>query len=521
MFKRSFTGMSMMRRFSLLVLIATLSSLMLSACGDATTAPTAAATTAAATTAAGGATTAAATTASGSATTAAGAATTAAGGATTAAATTAAGGTAATTAAGGTSSTGVKMNTSISGKVELWHFWSSPVRRNAIRRVVAICQQMLPNVKITETFKPFGDIYTANTAAVAAGTGMPDVIVEDRPKLPAAAANNIETNLQALATRDGIDSKAYWPFTWDQTLYKGETYGIPFSTDTRMLYYNKNAFKEVGLDPNSPPKTWSELQAAAAKLDKKNADGSYARLGFNPLINGNWDVWATVNGANYVNSDGKPVANDPKVIETLNWVKKFVDGFGGYASLDKFRNTFTAPPNDAFMSGKVAMVADINGYVSQLNFYRPQIKKADGSGNEALDWGIANLPYNDTAAPSNYSGGFALSIPRGSKNQDAAWEFIKCATSEQAVASWARDTYEIPANIKAANDPTLTADPNWVLMLDALKTTKTIPFASQYANYGQEIDKRQRDVYEGKKDAKAAMDEAQAAIDAEIAKNKK
>jgi hypothetical protein len=47
--------------------------------------------------------------------------------------------------------------------------------------IVAICQEQLPNVQITETFKPFGDIWTANIAAVAAGTGMPDIIVEDRP----------------------------------------------------------------------------------------------------------------------------------------------------------------------------------------------------------------------------------------------------------------------------------------------------------------------------------------------------
>ncbi len=511
---------NLLRQVSLLALIATISSLLLSACGDATTAPPAATTAAsAATTAASAATTAASaatTAAGGAATTAAAttAATTAAGGA----ATTAAGG-AATTAAGA-SSGGVKLNTSVSGKVELWHFWSSPVRRNAIRRVVAICQQQLPNIKITETFKPFGDIYTANTAAVAAGTGMPDVIVEDRPQLPAKAANNIETDLQKYATRDGIDGSTFWPFTWQQTLYKGDTYGIPFSTDTRMLYYNKNAFKEAGLDPNKPPQTWSELEAAAKKLDKKNPDGSWARLGFNPLITGNWDQWATVNGAQYVTEDGKPHANDPKVVEAVNWIKKWTDGFGGYDNFVKFRGTFSSPPNDAFMSGKVAMTTDINGYISQLNFYRPQVKKADGSGNENLDWGVANLPHNDTAPAANYSGGFALSIPRGSKNADAAWEFIKCATGVQAITSWARDTYEIPANIQAANDPTLLADPNWQLTIDALKTTKVIPFASQYANYGQEVDKRQVEAYQGKKTAQQAMDEAQQAIDAEIAKKK-
>lgn len=492
MFKRF--GIPMLQRATWLVVFASFSSLLLVACGEtATTAPTSPA----ATTVAGGAAT----------TVPAGAATTSA---------------AATTVAGNGGGTGtVKLNPNVSGSVQLWHFWSSPLRRTAIRRVVAICQQALPNIKMTETFKPFSDIYTANTAAVAAGTGMPDVIVEDRPQLGSKAANNIETDLQTLATRDGIDGSAFWPFTWKQTLYKNDTYGIPFSTDVRMLYYSKNAFKAAGLDPEKPPTTWSEVEADAAKLDKKNGDGSYAQLGFSPLINGNWDQWATLNGSQYVTDAGKPEVNGPKVVEAFNWIKKWVDKFGNYAAFDKFRNTFTSAPNDAFMSGKVAMITDINGYASQLNFYRPQVSKADGSGKENLDWGIANMPYNDTAQPANFSGGFALSIPRGSKNVDAAWEFIKCATDVKAITSWSRDTYEIPANMMAASDPTLTADPNWGLMVKALGTTKVIPLATQYANFGpDQVDKRSRDIYDGKIDAKTAMDQAQAAIDAEIAKKK-
>ena len=164
--------------------------------------------------------------------------------------------------------TGPKLNKDVSGTVEFWHFWSSPVRRAAIRRVVAECAVDLPNIKVNETAKPFGDIWTANIAAVAAGSGMPDVIVEDRPKLPQAAENQIETDLQEWADRDNVVRDQFWPFTWDQTLYQDHTYGIPFETDVRVLYWNKNAFTEVGLDPATPPKTWDELMTYADKLDK-------------------------------------------------------------------------------------------------------------------------------------------------------------------------------------------------------------------------------------------------------------
>src|SRR5918912_967309 len=76
--------------------------------------------------------------------------------------------TAAPAAGGATAGQGPKLNPNVSGTIEFWHFRGSPVRRNAIRRVIAICQQKLPNIKVNETFKPFGDIWTANIAAVGA-----------------------------------------------------------------------------------------------------------------------------------------------------------------------------------------------------------------------------------------------------------------------------------------------------------------------------------------------------------------
>jgi multiple sugar transport system substrate-binding protein len=453
-------------------------------------------------------------------------ATTATGGEATA--TTATGGEAtATTGGTGTGGTGnasgaaAPLNTSVSGSVNLWHFWGSPVRRTAIRRIVAICSQQLPNIKITETFKPFGDIWTANTAAVAAGSGMADVIVEDRPKLPLAAANNIESSLQSYIDRDKLDKSQFWPFTWDQTLYNGQSYGIPYETDVRVLYWDKNEFKDVGLDPEKPPTTWDELWAAADKLDKKNPDGTYARIAFSPIIgNTGWDLWSKTDGFQVVNEDGSKVTvNDPKMVETFQWMKKWIDRYGGWENYQKFVGTFTSPPNDAFMSGKVAMTVDINGYASQLKFYNPQVAGPDGK-KATLDWGVGPAPYKTTQTST--SGGFALSIPRGTKNADASWEFIKCATGPTAQQSWARDTYAMPANQIAAKDPVLLADPAWQFMVDAMKTSQPLggPYVKAYANFGEQVDKRQADMLSGKVPIEQALADAQKAIDETMAKNK-
>ena len=422
--------------------------------------------------------------------------------------------TAAGAAGGGATAAGPTLNADVSGNVEFWHFWGSPVRRNAIRRVVAICQQQLPNITVNETFKPFGDIWTAKTAAVAAGSGMPDVIVEDRPKLPALAADNIHQNLQDLATRDGLDGSRFWPFTWNQTLYEDDTYGIPFETDVRVLYWNKNAFREAGLDPEKPPKTWAELEEYAEKLDKKNEDGSYERIAFSPLIgNVGPEVWGYTNGVEWITEDGEVAINTPQAVETLEWIKMWLDRYGGFQNHQNFRANFAAAPNDAFMSGSVAMYVDINGYTSQLNFFRPQVENAEGE-RENLDWGVSDIPYKEEQAST--SGGFALSIPRGAPNADAAWEFIKCATGEEAQASWARDTYAMPANMAAAKDPVLLADPNWQFFVDAMSYSEGGVFLQAYPNWGQELGNRYEQVWTGAMEPEAMLAEAEQVIEAEI-----
>ena len=140
----------------------------------------------------------------------------------------------------------VKYNPDVSGEIEIWHFWASPVRRTGLQRIIAMCQQKLPNITVTDTVKPFGDIWTANVAAVAAGSGMPDVIVSDRPTLPKDAADGVYMSLQEFADRDGITRDQFYDWAWDQTLFEGQTYGIPFETDVRVLFLEQTALRSSG-----------------------------------------------------------------------------------------------------------------------------------------------------------------------------------------------------------------------------------------------------------------------------------
>jgi multiple sugar transport system substrate-binding protein len=408
---------------------------------------------------------------------------------------------------------GPVLNADVSGNIEMWHFWASPVRRNAIRRVIAICEQKLPNITITDTVKPFGDIWTANITAVSAGSGMPDVIVSDRPTLPRDAEAGVYTNLQEWADRDNIMRDQFYEWSWDQTLFEGNTYGIPHETDVTVLFWNKQLFEQAGLDPERPPQTWEEVEAFADQLDVQNANGTYSRIGFFPLWNRGVDVWQYTNDAEMIGPDGTVQINNPNMVETAEWIKRWVDRYGGWQNLQDYRNRFGAPPNDLFMSGGVAMLVDIFGYNSQLEFYRPTVALDNGE-TPRMDWGISLIPYN--AGPGTWSGGFSMSIPTGSQNAEAAWEFIKCATSAEGQSSWARDTQAQPTNIMAAQDPVLAANPQWQVVDEALSTSTGGNALPGYQNWGEQLGPRLERIWLDELTPQEALDEAQEAVESAV-----
>src|SRR6266571_4773340 len=90
------------------------------------------------------------------------------------------------------------------------------------------------------------------------------------------------------------------------TGYQGTPYGIPFTTSTRVLYYNKKIFAAAGI--SSPPQTWAQLQADAAKIKAKGYIGYGLPLG-SEEAQAESLMWFLGNGGGYQDSSGKYVIN--------------------------------------------------------------------------------------------------------------------------------------------------------------------------------------------------------------------
>lgn len=219
--------------------------------------------------------------------------------------------------------------------------------------------------------------------------------------------------------------KGFYPGFLENGTIDGKTYGIPFQRSTPVLYYNKDAFKEAGLDPEKAPATWEEMVEYGKKLTKRDADGKVTQWGVRIPTSG-FPYWlfqglAIENGATLADADGtKTHFDDPKVIEALEFMVSLVEDEKIMAPgiLD-----WGATPK-AFFEGQDAMVWTTTGNLT--NFF----------DNSPVPFGVGMLPAKvQRGAPT---GGGSLYLFKGSSEEqtEAAVKFVKWITDSEQSAKW-------------------------------------------------------------------------------------
>lgn len=277
------------------------------------------------------------------------------------------------------------------------------------------------------------------------GNVAPDVIVQDRFTIGDWASRGAFRELDDLIKRDrGSDPfcptpEQYYPAVWDEASFRGKVYAVPMAADDRVLYWNRTVFREkgaalraAGLDPERPPRTWSELLAYSKVLTERNADGTYKRIGFLPNFGNTWlYLYAFQNNARFLSEDGRTCTlSSPEAEEALQFIVDGYDLVGGYEAAKGFETGFVGGENDPFILGKIAMKIDGDWILNNLSRYGPN-----------LDFSTAPAPVPDDRfhkrgrfadEPDTFItwvGGFSLAIPEGARNVEGAWRYIKFATS--------------------------------------------------------------------------------------------
>src|SRR5690606_36365618 len=225
------------------------------------------------------------------------------------------------------------------------------------------------------------------------------------------------------------------------TLSRYATLFRSFNSSNPILYYNKDMFREAGLDPERPPQTYEEVEAYARILTKDGQYGvSFALYGwFMEQFHANAGVGYVDNGNGRHALAETSLVDGEVGVRTMEWWKRMVDE--GIA-LNIGRKT--SDTKAAFAAGQVAMTLDstagVRGYV-------------DAVGGK-FEIGTGFLPKLDGAEDGGVIiGGASLWMlnNRPEAEQQAAWEFMKFLAEPEQQAYWHVNTGYFPIT-KAAYD---------------------------------------------------------------------
>jgi sn-glycerol 3-phosphate transport system substrate-binding protein len=224
----------------------------------------------------------------------------------------------------------------------------------------------------------------------------------------------------------------------------GKTWGVPFQRSTIVLYWNKELFKEAGLDPNKAPANWSELVAMAQKLTKKDASGKVTQFGLQVPSSG-FPYWlfqgfTTQNDVILANEAGNAVRyDDPKVIEALQFWVDLSRKHGVHpAGVVEWGTT----PKD-FMEKKVAMIWTTTGNLTNIR------------ANAKFDFGVAMLPAGKKRGSPTGGGNFFIFKKATPAQQEAAFRFARWLTTPERAAQWGIDTGYVAVSPAAWETPAM------------------------------------------------------------------
>ncbi|MCI7186803.1 MAG: ABC transporter substrate-binding protein [Fusobacterium mortiferum] len=273
------------------------------------------------------------------------------------------------------------------------------------------------------------------------------------------------TPMQEFVKKDNYDLTKLEDTLINYYTINGTLYSMPFNSSASILLYNKDAFKEVGLDPEKAPKSYEELAEAAKKLTKGTE-----RYGFAMIMDA-WFIEQLLANENtlYVNEEngraGKSptaVAYDGEKIKTIfNWLNDMYRANTATSYGKEYQNT-----RAAFLSGKVSMYIDSSAGIQQL---------AELANFEI---GSAYVPSESGEFTGVPIGGASLWITNSvsDEKQEAAWDFVKYAVSKESQALWASSTGYYSVNKEAYDLDLLKKDlektPQKLVAVNEIKDTQ-------------------------------------------------
>lgn len=350
------------------------------------------------------------------------------------------------------------------------------------------------DIKVKYVNVPFDQ--AQNKFDTAAGSkGAPDILRAEVGWTPAFAKKGYFLPLDgtdALAEQDKFQSSLI-----EQAKFDGKTYGVPFTTDTLALVYNKELFAEAGVEA---PKTWDDLKKAAATIKTKTG------------VDGYWGSTSAYYAQSFLHGEGTDTvdAEAKKItVKSPEAQKAYETWLGLFEGKGLHKADTTADAyahiQDAFVNGKVAAI--IQGPWEITNFYKGSAFK------DKENLGIATVPAGSTGEAGAPTGGHNLSVYAGSDeaHQKAALKFVNFMTSAKAQETIALKNSTLPTRDDAYTAE-VKADPGIAGYQGVLSAAQPRPALPEYSSLWGPLDTELPKIAGGKESLDKGLSNAETAI---------
>ncbi|XVQ09627.1 extracellular solute-binding protein [Spirillospora sp. CA-255316] len=363
-----------------------------------------------------------------------------------------------------------------------------------VRAMTAAFEKAHADIKVVPTFVTYEALHDKIVTAAAAGTY--DVVVIDCIWPAEFATKQIVTNVTGR-----------FPGTWRQDIlggalgtaeHRGRYYGVPWGMDTKFFFANKPMLAKAGADLKSLD-TWEGVLEAARKVKAKGVVEYPLAWSWSQAEALMCDYAQLVGafGGSFVDSSGSLALHKGGAVTALEWMRKTIsDGLTNPASTTFLEGDVEKTMNN----GQAAMCLNWTYYLASSN----DAKNSDVVGDIA----IQRTPAGPDGKRPGVNGSMALSISSGSKNQDAAWTYVKWMTSEDQVEPYAAGALPIWARSYRKPSVTKGAPETFAAAAEQLDDLTVRPQVANYNGVSKTIQAELQKALLGMMSPQAALDGA-------------
>jgi multiple sugar transport system substrate-binding protein len=397
-------------------------------------------------------------------------------------------------------------------KISYWTFWAD--RWGEFQQeIVDKFNESQSDIAVEMLIAPWGELNTKLLTAISAGTPPDFTIIGRSDAISWAVRGGIVPIDDRIASNDRVKPDDWFDVAYKECIWEGKTYALPFESGTYAAWMNPAMFEEVGLDPTKPPQVWSEVDVAAEKLTKGDAQAGYERVGFIPWQSRRDILGWLAGGEWYDEATQQITAVTPENITAFEWIDQYAEKYGGEA-IQRFREGLGGgmTADDPFYRGKLGIVFAGSWEMSSKNEYAPD-----------LPYIVYPLPYLDGKSYASINQGSACVLPKGSPHPDEAFTLLVYMAID-GIAQWVPNAADMVSRkdqteiFPAALPDTEEGRAFWKIYNDALAYAHHEPLMPVRPFWNSALDNAVDQVVLGQKTPEEALQEAQDATQEELDK---